>query len=215
MFKRPDYIAISIVCFLFAILVVIQVKSAKNYRNITQPETNAVLALEVARLTESNANLRTEVKSLTESLDKYKTSSANRQTAFAQYQNDSNRYDLINGATGTKGQGIIINVNGTLNLPEVVDLVNAIKNVGGELIAINDSRLVLNTSLYPYVNQSSLQFKVLGNSNLLQSSLQRKGGIIEQISSKDIKFNINKENELTIPPVKNGMQFKYARPINN
>lgn len=215
MFKKIDYIIISFVCFVLAVMGVSQVFSAKNYNKITQPENNAVLAVEVAKLTQSNADLRTEVKSLTENLDKYKNSNSSRQTAYEQYQNELRRYNLINGSRQSSGQGIVLTVDGNLSMPQLIDLINAIKNSGGELIALNNNRLTLNTNLDPYINAGKLEAKILGNSKLLQSALERKGGIIEQIATKDVRFSIEARENIDIPASNKTINFKYSKILIN
>ena len=76
MFKKNDYVIISVICFFFGIFIYMQYRGANEYSQVTQPETNAILALEVSKLTKTNADLRQEVKKLTADLDTYKNSSA-------------------------------------------------------------------------------------------------------------------------------------------
>ena len=97
MFKKTDYVIISIICFFLGIFLISQFYSEKAYEKIIQPENNAVLALEVAKLTKSNADLRFEVQNLTLDLDTYKNSTESRQKSFDQYLIDSERFDNING----------------------------------------------------------------------------------------------------------------------
>lgn len=213
MLKKNDYIIISIICFFLGIFLITQYYSGKEYDKVIQPENNAVLALEVAKLSKTNADLRTEVKDLTSSLEKYQSTSESSKSAKAAYQIDFDRLDIINGAKPKTGQGVDITVDGKLNTAALVDLTNAIKNIGGEIISINGTRLVLNTNLSQFSNVSHNNFYVLGNSSLLKSALLRKGGIVEQITDQNIKFDISEKDSITIPAGQ-PIIFHYAKIVN-
>ncbi|MFA4995588.1 MAG: DUF881 domain-containing protein [Patescibacteria group bacterium] len=212
MFKKTDYIIISIICFFLGIFLISQYYSGKEYKAVIQPENNAVLALEVSKLTKSNADLRNEVQDLTLDLETYNNSTESRQKSYDQYLIDSERLDSINGAGSKTGQGVVIQIRGNLTTPQLVDLVNAIKNVGAEIISINDKRLVLNTTLDQYSNMQYYEVKVLGNSNLLKSAMERKGGIVDQITTKDIKFVILERESIEIPSGEQ-LKFNFAKVI--
>lgn len=213
MFKKNDYIILSIICFFLGVFLISQYFSTKTYNKVTQPENNAVLAIEVAKLTKTNSDLRREVQDLTSDLDGYRSSSLSRQEAFDQYTNDMARLDVINGAMGKTGQGVVININGNLSTPQVIDLVNAIKNIGAELLSINGQRLTLNTDISQFSNKQTYEIKVLGNSNLLKTAMERKGGIVEQITSKLIVFQINESDNVEIP-AGDVLKLNYAKIID-
>lgn len=214
MFKRGDYLLIFIICFLLGIVIISQFYSSREYKTLTQPENNQVLALEVAKLTKSNAALRLEINNLTESYNTYKNSSESGQRLYNKYLLDSERYGLINGELPKTGQGITIKIDGRLITPQIVDLVNAIKNIGGEVITINDIRLVLNTDISGFSYLDKYEIKVLGNSALLKSAVERRGGIIEQLSSKDLSFSVVESDNITVQSG-NNLNFKYSRIIND
>jgi uncharacterized protein YlxW (UPF0749 family) len=193
--------------------LVSQYYSGKEYVKLSQPENNAVLAIEVAKLTKGNAGLRTEVEKLTSDLASYRNSSESSKKAYDQYLSDQERFGVINGTKSISGQGVIINVDGALVTPQVVDLVNAIKNIGAEIIEINGKRLVINTNLGQFSGQNHCEIKVLGNSALLKSSMERKGGIIEQIQTKDIGFSVTENNNIEIGTTE-AIRFKYAKIID-
>jgi len=198
-FKKIDYIIIAIICFFLGIFLVSQYYTSKEYKKIIQPENNSVIALEVAKLTKSNARLRQEVEKLTLALNTYKNISESDRKILEKYKQDAELYDMINGDKSTKGQGVVIKVEGKMTTAQVVDLVNAIKNIGSSIISINDRRLVLNTSYFQHANEDSYEIKILGNSKLLKDSITRKGGIIEQISAKDLKISVDEMADLEIP----------------
>lgn len=213
MFKKSDYIIISIICFFLGVFIISQYYAGKEYNKLTQPENNEVLAVEVAKLTKANANLRREAQDLTINLDSYKNTSESSKKIYDQYLSDSKRLDTINGVSKVSGQGVVINVDGKLSTPEIVDIVNAIRNIGGEIIEINGQRLAINTSLDQYSGKENYQIEVLGNSSILKSSMERKGGIIDQIQNKDLNFSIIESSNIEIP-TSSEIKFKYAKIID-
>lgn len=213
MFKKNDYIIISIICFFLGTFLVSQYYSGIEVSKLSQPESNEVLAIEVGKLTTSNAELRNEVSELTANLDSYRNSSESSKKAYDQYLTDIEKFDVVNGEKATSGQGVIITITGDLVTPQVVDLVNAIKNVGAQLIEINGKRLVVNTEMSQFANLGHYEIKVLGNSTLLKSAIERKGGIVDQISTKDIVFNVSTSDNIQIG---SGaiINFKNARIVD-
>lgn len=213
-FRRNDYVVISIACFFLGIFIVAQIYASKNYEKVIQPENNEVLALEVARLTKSNADLREEVTKLTFNLDTYKNSTESNQKILDKYNSDTNLYDTLNGDTQLKGQGVTVHVVGKLTIAQVVDLINAIKNIGSSSIAINDTRLNQRTNLAQFSGLANYKIDVIGNSELLQASMTRKGGIVELITTKDIKITVDTVSGLTLPAGQS-YDFKYSKILDN
>jgi uncharacterized protein YlxW (UPF0749 family) len=213
MFKKADKIILATVGFFLGIFFVTQFYSTQAIKKVTQPENNEVIVLEVAKLSKTNADLRTEVKTLTVNLDSYNNSNQTAQDTLLQYQNDIVRYDNINSAKSISGQGVIISIDDMLLIPQIVDLVNAIKNIGYESIQVNNVRLSINTNLGQFSGLPKYEIIVLGNSKLIKSALERKGGIIEQITINKNKYSIEEKTNLEIREGK-PLQLKYAKVVD-
>lgn len=198
MLKKTDYIIITIIFFFLGIFIVSQYYSSREYSRVVQPQNNEIIALEVAGLTKNNANLRREVQDLTADLSIYQHSSETSKGAYDKYQSDLVRFSIINGAASASGQGIIIKISGKLTTPQIVDLLNAIKNIGSEVISLNGMRITLSTEASRFNGLDHYEILVLGNSKLLKSAIERRGGIVDQISEKDIKIEISESDNLEI-----------------
>lgn len=198
MLKKTDYIIIFVTCLFLGIFIIFQYSSVKEYKRVLEPENNATLAFEVAKLTKSNSDLRQEVKKLTSDLDTYQNSTMSSLKLKEQYQRDLLGLDLVNGELGKTGQGVTLTISGKLVTAQVVDLVNAIKNIGSGIISINGTRLTSSTDLARFAEQNSYEVRVLGNSKLLKSAIERKGGIVEQISNKDLKVAVSEAPSIEI-----------------
>ncbi len=214
MFKKSDYLIISILLFFLGIFIVTQYKSGKEYIKAIKPETNEVLAVEVSKLTKTNSDLRTQVRSLTLELDKYKNSSESKKILYEKYTKDLENLNVINGFSPKTGQGVLLKVDGKMATPQIVDLVNAIRNIGSDLILINETRILINTDLSKFKDLSGYNISIYGNSKMLKSALERRGGIVEQISTKDMKISVEEKDNVTISKG-NSIIIKYSRSIIN
>lgn len=210
--KKFDYLILALIGFFLGIFIFLQYKSSKAYFAVTQPENSAVLALEVAKLTKTNGDLRLEVKKLTVDLDAYKNSSDSGNELMSKYQQESAKLDLLNGLAATEGQGVIIKIQNKLSSPQLVDLINAIRNIGSDLFSINDRRIVINSDLSTFSSYDQYEIKVIGNSKLLKSAMERKGGIVEQIATKDMQIQIEEAEKISLPSGQ-PISFKYAKIV--
>jgi uncharacterized protein YlxW (UPF0749 family) len=210
MLKKTDYIIIGIICFFLGIFIVSQKMSAQEYSKIIQPENNDVLALEVSSLTKANADLRQEVAKLTSDLDVYQNSSESNKSLREKYLSNLDQYNAIIGNSEIKGHGVIVTIQGNLVTAQVVDLVNAIKNIGSSQIAINGERLLINTDLSKFAGKSSYIIDILGNGQTIKSAMERKGGIVEQISTKDLQINTEVKDSLVLSQLPQS-KFIYAK----
>ncbi|OQA04398.1 MAG: hypothetical protein BWY68_00355 [bacterium ADurb.Bin400] len=214
MFKKNDYYIIAVACFFLGIFLVAQFYAGREYSRVIQPENNEVIALEVAKLTKTNADLRREVQDLTHSFDVYRSSTESNRDAYEKYQSDIKRLSIINGNLPASGQGVVISIQGKLDLPKIVDLINAIKNIGSEIISVNGVRITVNQNLDQFAGLNQYEIKVIGNSKLVKTAMERKGGIVDQIKNKDIVIKIVESNSLTVE-VGTPLEFRYARIVTD
>lgn len=215
MFKRSDYLLLSIICFFLGIFAVTQYRAGKVYLKAVTPENNAIMAIEVAKLTKSNADLRLQVKKFTENLDTYRNSSESRKTLYERYSRELESLNIINGILPKTGQGISVRVEGEMSTPQIVDFVNAIKNIGSEIMAVNGVRIMINSDLSQFSGENHYDILILGNGKLLKSAMERRGGVVEQISNKDLQISIEEKESIMVPSGNNLITFKYSKLVNN
>lgn len=214
MLKKSDYLIISVLLFFLGVFLVTQYRAGKEYLKIIKPENNEVLAVEVSKLTKSNSDLRNQVRELTLDADKYENSSVSEKVIYEKYTKDLEELNVINGFSPKSGQGVLVKVQGKMSTPQIVDLVNAIRNIGSDLIAINDTRLVINTDLSKFNNLDNYDILIYGNGEMFKSALERRGGIVEQVSTKDMKISVEGRDNIIIPAGGN-IVIKYSKSINN
>ena len=209
MFQKKDLFIFILVFLVLGILLVRQFYTSKETKKLEQSEENQLLALEISRLIKANTDLRLEINELATTLEKYQKSWQDRKSAFEEVEKNLEKYKILAGTTEIKGPGIEVTIDGELDKEQMVDLINAFKNIGVESLSVNGKRLII--SSYFAANQEGLFLNgmklekpyiilAVGNAPLIKEALERKGGIIEQIQSseKDIKIKVEKREEIVL-----------------
>lgn len=127
MFKRNDYIIISLICFILGFAAVSQYYAGKNVDKLTQPETNEVMALEIGKVAKNNASLKLQVSELTNDYEDYKNSPENSSQSRSKIFEEISTLDSITGVSSVSGQGITLMVSSEMTTANIVDLVDALK----------------------------------------------------------------------------------------
>ena len=104
------------------------------------------------------------------------------------------------------------------------DIVNLLWTAGSEAIAINDERLVSNSSIYcvgstVMVNNTRLSppylIRAIGNPRVQQDYV-RNPSYLENLKDKQrsygLRFEVKEVGELTLPAYSGGFLIKHARP---
>ena len=209
MFKRKDIFVLIIVGIALGILIVRQFYVAKVVQKVTKGDEEQLMALEIAQLLKANTDLRLEIKDSGTTSEKYQQALGDRKSAIDEVAKNLGKYKIIAGATKIKGPGVEIRIDGDLAPEQLVDLVNALRNIGIEGLSVNGKRFIISsyfkiTASGVFVNETKIDkpfvTQVIGNAPLIKEALLRKGGIIEQIQSSgsNIKIEINEKDAIVL-----------------
>lgn len=102
-------------------------------------------------------------------------------------EKERNKYNVILGLSSVHGPGVEIKISHSLEASQLVDLVNALRNIGAEAISINGQRINPNTPVSALARQNNYEVFVIGNKAVLQESLTRPGGILELIANGKVE----------------------------
>lgn len=174
-------IIFSVICAVLGFLAIRQFYLQEQVKKFTQPETGNSLALEVAEFIKTNDKLRKQVGKLTDQKSKMDQSTANSIVSNETLQENLQNYKIILGLADVEGPGIEITFNDKIDSTQLVDLINAIKNIGADAIAVNNRRFGPRSFVETAVLYPPTSVQIIGNAELLKDSLVRSGGIIEQI----------------------------------
>lgn len=195
------FVPILVAAVVMGMLAVWQIKVQDRLAIAKQPESQEIVALEVARLTNANAELRQRLASLSQQEFTLASSLSDRQTAEKSLGQQRSQADILNGSTAVTGPGIRLTINFPLSLNQQVDLIDAIENIGADAMTVNGNRVTWQFSPWRVELTPPFVFEVIGSPAGLSSSLTRKGGIIDQIkeTSGSVSYKIDQVDVLTLP----------------
>ncbi len=167
----------------------------------TQPESQEVLAIEVGRLIATNADLREQLSDLTQREYALASALTDRQAAEQSLTEQKQKSDILNGASQVSGPGITITVGQTLTISQQIDLLNALNNIGAEAVAVNGQRVTWSYSPWNTEPAAPFSIEVIGSPAALESALQRRGGVIDQLEQSTglLDLKVEQTASLTLP----------------
>ncbi len=216
--KRFYFLFIS--SFLLGMIILVQIKAQKKSSNISL-DTTSSQALEISILSKVNNDLQKEIKKLQTQHEDYLQSLQNEEKIQKITQEDFKKNKIISGSFQTQGPGIEVEIIGKIEVPQLVDLINALRNIGVEGIAVNQKRINLYSSFYikngmitlddNFINSPYI-ISAIGNSDMVAEAVSRRGGIIEQIKilNPQLKINVTPHEDISLP-AKKEPEFKFSQ----
>lgn len=166
----------------------------KEVKRVTQPSVEEDMALQVNQLYKNNKKLEKESVKLKDEYRVLKAAVDNKDLARTALLQSLTEYQVVTGQIAVQGPGVIITFSDNLAMIQITDLINALRNIGAEAIAINGKRITLNTGWDDNTYTAPLKIEAIGDKTVLKESLERPGGIIEIIGQGKVATN----NRITI-----------------
>ena len=190
--------------FIFTIFMVLGMMGMSQYslykklgfvKSLSDPSGSA---LRISKMYTTNEDLKKQISELTLKRDELNSSAVGSKELEQILLNEKEKYLLLSGATEVIGPGVLIKINHFLVPSQLIDFINAIKNISAEAISINGERLTPTTSISHFANQSSYTIQVVGNKDALYESITRSGGAFDLI----VNGQAEKMDELILPKAK-------------
>jgi len=208
--RRPrSQIALAAIALLLGFLLVVQVRAQQAGTGL-EAQSSQDLTLLIANLATRSDALRAELADLQRQLDTMSAAKARGETSVGQLRSDLERVRLWAGLEPATGPGVRITVDGPVPAVAMVDLVNELRNVGAEAIAVDGVRVVAgsvvagpprglsidNTALGPRV-----EITAIGNAPTLTGALTRAGGIVAQVQATyaDVGIEVTPLDAVEVP----------------
>ncbi len=188
--------AIIIVIAVLAVLVTLQLRSSTGVRQALSSANQQNLAAEVAQIFADSKKLEHQLTKTEDELTKLEstaTSSKDRRGALEAKLND---LKVVTGAVAVVGEGVEIRFDKGLTVSQLTDLVNTLRSIGAEAIAINNQRFLWKEGIDNGLAGKPLNLQIIGKKSLLTESLRRRGGILEQIGQPQ---SLKEQDSLKIP----------------
>ena len=194
-------LSLTLAMILFAVLIGIlvghQIVIKKGIDQALDPNTTESMAIEVAQLIKDNQDLRKKRDILIDERDKFLNQSTNRRAAVEAVSSNIGEYGIIAGTSQVTGKGVVVTISHEMALTQLIDLVNAIRNSGAEALSINGRRVVASSGFTANDLQKNYRLEIIGNPRVLADALERKGGILDQITNGQVE----EKDGLVLPPV--------------
>ena len=207
-------IIFGIVCLILSSAITMQLKLTNTSESAaSQAKKNDQLKDQILVLNDKNNKLIGKLQDTTKNLETIRDKAAQNNSSSVQKSELIKKYLVFIGYTDVLGQGVIIQYIPTKDqnksdiTADLRDVVNELKNAGAEAISINDQRLINTSSIEMVKNKIEINkieisapytIKIIGNPEIINSSLIRPGGTIELIEDTGVSINIQIKEKVNI-----------------
>lgn len=189
MSARVAQLSLFAVALLIGVLLVGQLRSQQRPTEIRQLPAQELSQL-IETLGERNRELRNGLADLRDTLDEYRIAESQGQSALNVTREDLRRITAFGGMAPVVGQGLVLEVDGSLDAIALNDLVNELRNAGAEAIAVDDVRITHRSVAVQGPRSlvidgveigQSFTISAIGSPDGLLTAMERPGGIIAQL----------------------------------
>ena len=200
--------------FVLTMLITIQLRiTATSESTTSKTRVQDNLKDQIILLNDENTKLEAKLENSTKSLAESRTRASENDTTNIEKSDMIKKYDTFLGYTDIYGEGLVINYMPSKNqdisivAEDLRYIVNELKNVGVEAVAINGQRLVNSSSIVNVKNKievnneelkSPYKIEVIGDSNMINNGITRPGGIIDLLKSSGVKITIDLKDKVQI-----------------
>lgn len=142
---RSNAVVVGAIALLVAFVAVLQVRSQAEVRRSLEGQDNTSLAFLIDDLHRANDQLAVELATLTARRDPLR--SGGGEAANAQLGDDLRRLQVVDGLVPVHGPGVVIAVDAPLELLDIQDALNSLRNGGAEAVELNGRRVLTTTPL--------------------------------------------------------------------
>lgn len=230
--NKSIYFSIALVAIILGLMVAFQFRTTSGINQGVPYGRDQELTVEKRQLEKDMTQLREEVDDLSSKLEEAGKGSSQATDAF---NSELFKIRLYAGLTKVEGPGVEVTLD---DLPEnarpggnpdlysikdddLLKVINDLRGAGAEAIAVNNQRILATSEVrlagnHINVNLTKLTvpYKVtaIGNSTTLKSSLEIKGGLIENLSELGITVKVEARDNIIIPAFTGSLRFDYAKP---
>lgn len=235
------YLPITVVFLFLGIMLSLQFQAqTRAASDLTQQRTETLITM-VRALSEKRQKLALEIIDLGNQLRSQMESSQDEQKMLQSICQETEKLNIVNGATEQKGSGLTITIEDYMPIvyTDLLNIVNELWNAGAEAIAINEHRITQHTTIsytethaptewdpafddyyvmFMTVNHQIIEYPItisaIGDPNNLEKGLTLPGGIMDNLALFNAYPLINKEEKLTIPAVEKPHTHYFVKEYN-
>lgn len=219
-------IVLGFICFILVTVMFAQ------FKTVEKTDITSIEAMRESELRTTLTNWKTKYeeteKKLQETNEKiveYKEKGVNNQETLELLEKELQEANLLLGKTDVTGKGVVVtlsdNNENTIDIYDILQLLNELKLAGAEAISINGVRIV-NTTDVALINNSYIKIddnrlnspyvvKAIGDPVKLESGLMQKdsGYMDKIIKAMDKTATVERQDNIIIPKYEGKMTTKY------
>jgi uncharacterized protein YlxW (UPF0749 family) len=179
--------------------------------------------LVVADLIDSNARLSEEIEELETQLNGLEDVEGSG--PFIQLLVDEvNNLRIANGQVAVTGPGIEVTVSEPIEVLDLHDLINELRNAGAEALALNGIRIVAwtaigsdgrNVTVDGQPIEAPYQLEAIGDPHALDVALSRTGGLVSLLEQArgGASISLRQQGNLSLPVCSQQILFAHAKAV--
>lgn len=231
--SKKGYLSIVVVSIVLGVMLAVQFRVTQNNLEALPIQRAQDLTMELKSVQRERDNLKSEVTDLQQKLDKAARSGT---VSYSDMQSELLKTREVAGLEAVRGPGLVVTMNDSkralkpgedpniylIHDEDVLKIVNELKASAAEAISVNGQRIVAMSEIRCagpniLINEKKVappfQILAIGDSDMMESSLRLKGGIVETLEYWGIDIKVEKSQNLAIPAYKEGIKFDYAVPV--
>lgn len=186
----PGNLALTVVCFIFGMGLMVQLRTESHLGAVGAADGQTDLAALAGDLYDSNTTLRDELDQLRAQRDA--VVNAREDIRTEEMRAELVQLQAFNGDVPVHGPGIQLTVDAKIRPVDLQDLLNELRNAGAEAIVIGDERVVYSTAIggtpdVLLVNGRPvavpLVIRATGSPDVLDRAMSRKGGMVSYLQT--------------------------------
>ncbi|MFX3622641.1 MAG: DUF881 domain-containing protein [Ectobacillus sp.] len=223
---KGHYVLLSLVCLVLGFMIsysyATTAKKQQHERRDREWDREYKLRSMLIEQEERNRDLQQKVASLQKKVRQEEEKLANQQNRLSGSVEEANKLRLYLGKVKTKGQGIEITLADASKIPgdkninnylvhdgHIQAVLHELYASGASAVAINGQRLTSHsyaTCIGPVINVDGTEhpapfvITAIGNQEVLQKSLNLRGGVIDQLIRDNIAVKLQTKSEIVMEP---------------
>ncbi|MGH2429193.1 MAG: DUF881 domain-containing protein [Candidatus Limnocylindria bacterium] len=213
---------------MFGVALLIGILLVGQLRSQASPiELSSLSAQELSTLIETlearNEELRSGLSDLRAQVLEYERDAAQGQSSRDVTREDLLRIRAFGGLAPVEGQGVRLQVEGSLDAIAVNDLLYELRNAGAEAIALDDVRVTARSVAVQATDSLAIDGVAFGRSFVIEavgpqeglfSAMERPGGIKVQLEqSVEATIVVTEVDSLRLPATERDLAPQVARPV--
>ncbi len=218
MLRIAKIISVTLVCFIFGVMLAWQYKSINNNSERTALENQRMerLTEQLVQLQKMNNDLEKRLAELKEENDELLSAATNGRDFRERLNKELMDTKIFAGLVPVKGPGLVITIDDgpifNVQDSDLLLIINELRAADAQAISVNEERVVpmtefrSTTDFYVMVNGNRLTvpfvIKAIGDPEKMEHSLKMIGGVIDQLETYEFKISVQKSNDIIIPAVR-------------